>query len=549
MAKTKTFFDAIRQGQAQRVDDTIRAAEYNRLVDIETRNTAASRLSSGRENLRGIAQDLVKNNQGSDNLRNFATGSNSDFNSAILNEVDELAGDRFNSTSFLNDTLFSAAGTGNNRVALANLGLDFDRKEAIIDLMSRDESGQVLQVPLTKGATKYSAGGEQQPLKIEELDRMLRSYQQNLLPSIDSLSGGFALTDPNAQQPGVAPKPELITKLEEDPNYVLTKQEEQSLLNDPYVKQLFKDQNIDSVDDLGKPGTFNPAGQDLNLNRENIEESLQTATTSQTTPSTTTKIGIDIPEDDVRSKLGYRRVFETSKIAEKLGVDEAKAKEFEELLYQKGIRNLTVNRPFKQDPQDWLLENVSPELLQSKSKLLAGFPDSPIGKRLAVNALVKEIAGGPGRVNLKFKDQLTEEEKADNAALQGKEVPSETATSIIRKALQKSDDGVADLTYLDREARTNLYFSVTTGINPELKDDPNFWKSVNALLGTGYLPVQLEMFQEQGKNQRSVAEQANNVRQDLLNFRKADVFKNSRAYSSFNIITYIYTWMDGSCST
>ena len=42
----KTFFDAIRQGKIQRVNDTIRAAEYNRLVDIETRNAAASRLSS-----------------------------------------------------------------------------------------------------------------------------------------------------------------------------------------------------------------------------------------------------------------------------------------------------------------------------------------------------------------------------------------------------------------------------------------------------------------------------------------------------------------------
>ena len=36
------------------------------------------------------------------------------------------------------------------------------------------------------------------------------------------------------------------------------------------------------------------------------------------------------------------------------------------------------------------------------------------------------------------------------------------------------------------------------------------------------------MFEEQGRNQRSAADQAKNARQDLINFRNAEVFKNSR---------------------
>ena len=87
--------------------------------------------------------------------------------------------------------------------------------------------------------------------------------------------------------------------------------------------------------------------------------------------------------------------------------------------------------------------------------------------------------------------------KADIKAAKNKNVSQDTVASIIRKAVEKAgSDGVADLSYLPREARTNLYFQTLTGINPELKNDPNFWKSMNSLLGTGYLPVQLDLFKE-----------------------------------------------------
>ena len=57
-----TFFDAIRQGAVKRIDDAIRGAEYNRLLDTNTREQAASRLASGQRELRVLAQEEVRKN-------------------------------------------------------------------------------------------------------------------------------------------------------------------------------------------------------------------------------------------------------------------------------------------------------------------------------------------------------------------------------------------------------------------------------------------------------------------------------------------------------
>ena len=542
-----TFFDAIRQGAVKRIDDAIRGAEYNRLLDTNTREQAASRLASGQRELRGLAQQYAETEGVSEDLKNFATGKNPYFNSKVLQEVDSLAGDRFNATAFLNDTLFSPAATGNNRTALAGFGLDFDKQEVALDLMSRTPQG-VIQAPVTQNGQKFAEGGQPIGLKIGELDRMLNAYQTNLTPSVGTLTEGFSLTDPNASVPGAGPtKPALVKKLEDNPDYQLTKEEEAQLLKDPYVKKLFEDQNINSVEDLGKPGTFNNTGQALNLNRQNIEESLREGEGFQydfevdgkdRTFTFDNKRGKPIgknlgillmPSDPLRQK-GYKRIFTTEKIAEKLGVSVEKAKEFEKLLYDKSVRNLSINRPFRDDPQDWLLENVSPELLASKSKLFKRSSSSPIGRALATNALVREIAGGPGKVNLKFETpELTNEEKADIKAAKNKNVSQDTVASIIRKAVEKAgSDGVADLSYLPREARTNLYFQTLTGINPELKNDPNFWKSMNSLLGTGYLPVQLDLFKESSANRRVATQAAQDDRRDLRNFTTNTAFTTAR---------------------
>ena len=536
-----TFFDAIREGQYRRITDAIRGAEFNRAVDNETRQQAAARLDAGRNEVLGLAQRY--SNRGSQELKDFAAGTTTKFNSRILKEIDDLAGDEFNTVSFLNDTLFSAAATGNNRTALAGLGLDFDKQEAIVDLMSRTPEG-VVQAPITVNGEKFSEGGQQQGLTTGQLDRMLNAYQTNLLPgtAIENLSRGFALSDPNTSAPGTGfAKPALVTKLQEDPNYELTEAEEKELLNDPYVKELFGDQNIDSVDDLGKPGTFNTFGQDSNTNRKNIEQSLQGSQEPVVEEGEGGKpignLGIVVSDQNPIRQKGYKKIFTTEKIAEKLGVSVEKAKEFEQLLYAKSIRNIGVNSFFREDPQDWLLENVDPSLLQSKSKLLKGYPDSPLGRVFATNALVKEIAGGPGKANLKFGSRkLTAEEQETNQTLK-KEVPSsETVTSLLRSALQKAEatgePGVANLQYLDRQARSNLYAATLLGMSPALKDDPNFWKSMNALLGTGYLPVQLDLFTESAKNKRVATEAYTNERQDLNNFRNAQVFKNSRKEAS-----------------
>lgn len=70
---------------------------------------------------------------------------------------------------------------------------------------------------------------------------MLNAYQTNLTPSVRDLTGGFSLTDPNASVPGAGPtKPALVKKLEDNPDYQLTKEEEAQLLKDPYVKKLLK---------------------------------------------------------------------------------------------------------------------------------------------------------------------------------------------------------------------------------------------------------------------------------------------------------------------
>ena len=153
-----TFFDAIRQGAVKRIDDAIRGAEYNRLLDTNTREQAASRLASGQRELRGLAQQYAETEGVSEDLKNFATGKNPYFNSKVLQEVDSLAGDRFNATAFLNDTLFSPAATGNNRTALAGFGLDFDKQEVALDLMSRTPQG-VIQAPVTQNGQKFAEGG------------------------------------------------------------------------------------------------------------------------------------------------------------------------------------------------------------------------------------------------------------------------------------------------------------------------------------------------------------------------------------------------------
>ena len=213
-----TFFDAIRQGAVKRIDDAIRGAEYNRLLDTNTREQAASRLASGQRELRGLAQQYAETEGVSEDLKNFATGKNPYFNSKVLQEVDSLAGDRFNATAFLNDTLFSPAATGNNRTALAGFGLDFDKQEVALDLMSRTPQG-VIQAPVTQNGQKFAEGGQPIGLKIGELDRMLNAYQTNLTPSVGTLTEGFSLTDPNASVPGAGPtKPALVKKLEVNPD-------------------------------------------------------------------------------------------------------------------------------------------------------------------------------------------------------------------------------------------------------------------------------------------------------------------------------------------
>ena len=264
-----TLVEALKEGRYKNATDAIVGAEFNRQVDEETREAAKKRMQNFQLDVRSRGQQFVENGTASDKLRNYVLGRNEFLDTEILSELQTLDSS-FDVVAGLNDTLFPAGASGNNQVALAGLGYDNLKKTLNIDLMSRTPDG-VKQVPVTENGTPYALGGTIQEIGTPQFDSALRTYQTNLVGGVGDSSFTFANT--GAGRTG-SQKSALVNKIINNPNYEPTEVEVEELKNDPYVKQLFKDQELSDGSELGGPGTFNPDAQSSGKNREVIESSL-----------------------------------------------------------------------------------------------------------------------------------------------------------------------------------------------------------------------------------------------------------------------------------
>lgn len=531
-----TLVEALKEGRYKNATDAIVGAEFNRQVDEETREAAKKRMQNFQLDVRSRGQQFVENGTASDKLRNYVLGRNEFLDTEILSELQTLDSS-FDVVAGLNDTLFPAGASGNNQVALAGLGYDNLKKTLNIDLMSRTPDG-VKQVPVTENGTPYALGGTIQEIGTPQFDSALRTYQTNLVGGVGDSSFTFANT--GAGRTG-SQKSALVNKIINNPNYEPTEVEVEELKNDPYVKQLFKDQELSDGSELGGPGTFNPDAQSSGKNREVIESSL--SGTLQEQADQLVGIGIDTkPMSEENIASGDVRYLDDGEIEELLpGVYGTKYKNARDQ-----VKNLLAT--FSTDGSKEGIERgnrVARFEIERLEAEMAATINYAKGEKLNT---IKDIEAENKKAELILRDKrISEEERTkletkieenkallattseDVAKAKDKNISEVDLTTMIRNAQTRSRvDGVADFSNFDKQARSNIYFATVSRVAPDMLDNPNFWSSMNSLLSTGMMPTELDLYKTQLNNKASEKDQFGTVQQFLNN----SIFRDSQKYFS-----------------
>lgn len=536
-----TLVEALKEGRYKNATDAIVGAEFNRQVDEETREAAKKRMQNFQLDVRSRGQQFVENGTASDKLRNYVLGRNEFLDTEILSELQTLDSS-FDVVAGLNDTLFPAGASGNNQVALAGLGYDNLKKTLNIDLMSRTPDG-VKQVPVTENGTPYALGGTIQEIGTPQFDSALRTYQTNLVGGVGDSSFTFANT--GAGRTG-SQKSALVNKIINNPNYEPTEVEVEELKNDPYVKQLFKDQELSDGSELGGPGTFNPDAQSSGKNRQVIESSL--SGTLQEQADQLVGIGIDtkpMSEEDIAS--GDVRYLDDGEIEELLpGVYGTRYKNARDQ-----VKNLLAT--FSTDGSKEGIERgnrVARFEIERLEAEMAATINYAKGEKLNT---IKDIKAENKKAELLLRDKRISEEERTNletkieenkallattsedvATAKNENISEADLTTMIRNAQTRSKvDGVADFSNFDKQARSNIYFATVSRVAPDMLDNPNFWASMNSLLSTGMMPTELDLYKTQLDTAKSNKPSSTQTFLDNELFRKAQgYFSKVSTYSA-----------------
>lgn len=548
----RTLVEALKEGRYRNASDAIVGAEFNRQVDEETRDAAATRMKNFQFDVRSRGQQFVENGTASNKLRDYVLGKNEFLDSEILSELQTLDSS-FDVVAGLNDTLFPAGASGNNQVALAGFGYDNLKKTIDLDLMARTPEG-VKQVPVTEGGKPYALGGTIQEIGTPQFDSALRTYQTNLVGGVGDSSFTFANTGANR----TTQRSPLVNKIINNPNYEPTEVELEELKKDPYVLKLFEDQELGDGSNLGGPGTFNPEGQDSGKNRAVIEAALGGTLSGNLQQQADQLVGIGIDrtpmsEKNIDSETDIRYLTD-AEVDDLIGPGtfgnkyKVSRDQVKTLLSQFSEDGTTKNLPKAVKYQIEMLQgDMTAAVNYAKGKKLNTIADYKAKiqktKLLLRDKRLPEEMRKQYEQDIKNYEEILGTTRDDVVKARKKEISEPDLTTMIRNAQVRSRvDGVADFSGFDIRARTNVYYATVNRVAPEMLDNPNFWASMNSLLSTGMMPTELDLYKAQLNKKASDKDQFGTTQQflDKPNFREAQKYFASKsvlgANASENII-------------
>ena len=471
-----TFAHAIQQGG-------LKIAERNRAADLQAGQMFGERTKAFEQELLTSAASAVQNDSLDPDTRKLYQDYLN--NPTAVDNVFKLGSSLFGKEQFiskLNDTGFVSAALGKSNLALGDYTENEDGSISPT-LISRDyDRNQVIAAPFTQGGEKFAQGGSPQDIDINSLNRAYSSYSSRIKSNygIDPLTN-VATASLASPEFGGPLQPSALTAsviAGEKPEADLTEAELRAIEADPYVKNLFKQQNINSIDELGGVGTFNPGAMGSNVNRLSIEES---ATTGPVTSNRTTerRKPEEIRTENQRRapliELGDQVKDKLSDVRLSSLDDSAKSfyKEVGAIRTTNRRGDLTQNPTLPFGTGGVYKESTFVNVLNSSPTYLNEFNSDP-------QAFAAKYANDPEfKKNFPSRDTIVKN-KAE--ALKVNDQPS--LVEFLQKNVDKNT-GAANVSYLSQRARFNLFYAALDSAPDELRKDDLFKQTLSNLVSYG----------------------------------------------------------------